>query len=73
VPRFLLQVRTDEETLDPVPKVLPDISTALAKVHTIARELLADPDDDWLSAWIEVVNEDGNVVGIVQVKDFTLQ
>jgi hypothetical protein len=73
VPRFFFQVRKEGWNLDPVPEVLPETSSALAKAQSIAHELLADPDGDWVSARIEVSDENGTVVGVVQVGDFRLQ
>ena len=73
MPRFFFHVRREGCSLDPVPEVLPEASTALAKAQTIARELLADPDGGWNSARIEVADEHGLVVGTVEVSDFRLQ
>jgi hypothetical protein len=73
VPRFFFQVLREGWELDPVPEVLPEPATALAKARAIARELLADAEGEWLSARIEVADEHGNVVGIVQVSDFRIQ
>jgi hypothetical protein len=73
VPRFFFQVLREGWELDPVPEVLPEAATALAKARAIARELLADAEGEWLSARIEVADEHGNVVGIVQVSDFRIQ
>ena len=73
MPRFFFHVRREGWNLDPVTEVLPEASAALATARGVARELLADPDGGWASARIEVADERGDLVGVIQMSDYWLQ
>jgi hypothetical protein len=46
---------------------------AITTARGMARELLADAEGEWISARIEVVDEHGDVVGVVYISDYWLQ
>jgi hypothetical protein len=73
VPRFLFHVCKADLSLAAVAEELPEESMALPTAHEVARELLADVEGEWGLARIEVTDERGTVVGVIQLSDFRLQ
>jgi hypothetical protein len=73
VPRFLFNVCKEDISLAAVAEELPGQSMAITTARGMARELLADAEGEWISARIEVVDEHGDVVGVVHISDYWLQ
>jgi hypothetical protein len=73
VPRFLFSVVKEDLSLAAVVEELPETLMAISTAQGIARELLADTEGEWSSVRIEVADEDGSIVTVIQVRDYWLQ
>jgi hypothetical protein len=61
------------ESLGAIEEDLHDPSIALPTARGVARELLATLEQGWISAFIEVTDERGSLLGIIPMSDFLLQ
>lgn len=72
MPRFRFHLYNDEETKDPVGRVFPDLAAAHVDAIQNARQLmaadLADKGEINLGHWIELEDEEGEIV-VVPFRD----
>jgi hypothetical protein len=73
VPRFLFSVFKEDLSLAVVAEELPGTLMAISTARGMARELLADTEGEWVSARIEVADEYGNIVSVIQMRDYWFQ
>jgi hypothetical protein len=73
VPRFLFSVLKENLSLAAVAEELSGTSLAISTARGVARELLADMDGGWISARIEVADEHGDIVSVVDMREYWLQ
>jgi hypothetical protein len=73
MPRFFFHVHKDGLDLGPIDEELPDESMALPTARGGARALLAENEGEWDLARIDVTDEHGIVVGVIQLSSFWLQ
>jgi hypothetical protein len=73
MPRFFFHVHKEGQSLGAIEEDLHDPSIALSTARGVARELLATLEQGWISAFIEVTDERGSLLGIIPMSDFLLQ
>ena len=73
MPRFYFHVHNEGLNLGAIEEDLPEESMAVPTARGVARELLADFERGWSSAFIEVTDERGVLVGVIPLSDFVLQ
>ena len=73
MPHFFFHVHKEGQSLGAIEEDLHDQSIALPTAREVARELLANLERGWTSAFIEVTDERGSLLGIIPMSDFLLQ
>jgi hypothetical protein len=69
LPRFFFHIFDDAWLLDGEGEELPDVAAAIARGHRIALELLEDVEANWDRTYIEIAEENGDVVARVRLID----
>src|SRR5829696_7564544 len=66
MPRFFFHVHKAGLSLGAIEEEVAEESMALAAARGVARELLADIEGEWRLARVDVTDEHGLVVGVIQ-------